>query len=93
MQAAEGARAFTGPILGGVCDWCRGPLNGSGRGSPQRFCRTACRRSFEAEARRVGAKALRRQKAAGSSRPKRVACRPVTERMWRATLALLAEPC
>jgi hypothetical protein len=75
------------------CTQCGDAVQRGQRGKVGQFCGQACRRSFEAEARRVGAKALRRQKAAGSSRPKRVACRPVTERMWRATLALLAEPC
>lgn len=61
---------FLRPLLEGACDQCRGPLNGSGRGKPQRFCGPECKWAFQIEARRVGEAVLRRRRQAAMMPPR-----------------------
>ena len=56
-------RVYSGAVLERSCDHCGAPLQGAGRGKPQRFCQAACRRAFEVKARRAGDQVLRRRRA------------------------------
>jgi hypothetical protein len=63
----KNARVYPRAVLERSCDQWGGPLQGAGRGKPQRFCQAACRRAFDVEARRVGGQAIRRRRARAQS--------------------------
>jgi len=54
-----------------ACEFCNAIFEPRSQGRPQRFCPGgSCRRAFDKEARRIGARALRRQRRAKKSTKK-----------------------
>jgi hypothetical protein len=92
------ARPQKRPIKAGACDQCDKPLEKPRRGSSGRFCQTACRRAWEAEAKRLGEKALRRRRKRAAAGPaaqagcSRVPWKTLARQLARLGLSLLPAP-